>query len=168
MGNKKLKDLTKLVEGVSVQIQMIEEEYSFLLKERSRYHETELAKMVASIVGDKLAPKFLGEKFVAEMRDSMEKILDNIPVESSGWTKSFKDMTDELISLHEAQIRNYKKLEKIVLELQKGEFIEKTFEEASIRNQYKETIESYEDMILLYKRTYKDLKDLNSLPPKKK
>ena len=29
MGNKKLKDLTKLVEGVSVQIQMIEEKVAY-------------------------------------------------------------------------------------------------------------------------------------------
>lgn len=150
--------LNKAIDKLNSDIAMLEEEYSFLLKENTRGHYMGLAELLSKIVGDEGAPEVFGEKLTNEVRASSWEALDDVPVSRGQWLNSFTLMTDEIVILHLKQMKNYEKLKELCLAALDGEFLEQPFEKHAILDQYEKVIDSYQVMVNLYGANYNKLK----------
>lgn len=151
--------LNKVIDKLNSDITMLEEEYSFLLKENTRIHYMGMAELISKMVGDEGAPEVFGEKLTNEVRASSLEALDGVPVSKEQWVNSFTLMTDEIVLLHLKQIKNYEKLKELSLGALDGEFLEQPFEKHAILEEYEKVIDSYQVMVNLYGANYNKLKN---------
>ena len=122
--SKEIDTLHKKIDSTYLKIEMMKEEFNFLLDERRRglaaKATNEMKKAVDHPAVNKVIREKLGNDFVEEILRSAVEVSDDVPVEESQWKYFFKRTSDDLVKLYLEQITSYIELKG--LRIEGGEF----------------------------------------------